>query len=153
MWIYDACNLWLKASRYTIKAMKSTLSVEETIPAGLQLDVEAALDWFNAQKNETQGVTFEVTGIIDAEASLQQQGDRDLRLVLCGGDRCEQRRFRSSQSSEGVSISFAESGDGKAVGSQPNAKLDPPPGALKNWLDRTLDGHKFTFIVFYRGLW
>jgi len=133
--------------------MKSTLSVEETIPAGLQLDVEAALDWFNAQKDETQGVTFEVTGIIDAEASLQQQGNRDLRLVLCGDDRCEQRTFRTSQSSDGFSIHFAESGSGTASGTESDAKLDPPPGALKNWLDRTLSGHKFTFIVFYRGLW
>jgi len=135
--------------------MKPTLSVEETIPAGLQLDVEAALDWFNAQQDETQGVTFEVTGIIDADASLQQQGHRDLRLILCGGDRCEQRTFRTSQSADGVSTAFSDAGTGTgtAESDKPDARLDPPPGALKSWLDRTVAEHRFTFIVFYRGLW
>ena len=133
--------------------MAATLSVEETIPAELQFDVEAALDWFNTQESETQGVTFEVTGIIDAESSLAQRGNRDLRLVLCGGDRCEQRTFRVSQSGAGLSVHFNEI-EGVAVSSEDeNAKLDPPPGALKNWLDSSLHKHKFTFIVFYRGLW
>ncbi|MFT4614560.1 MAG: hypothetical protein ACI9NT_001705 [Bacteroidia bacterium] len=33
----------------------------------LQQDVDAALEWFNA----SQSATFEVTGIVDAELSLQ----------------------------------------------------------------------------------
>jgi len=133
--------------------MRSTLSVEETIPVGLQLDVAAALDWFNSQQHHTQGVSFEVTGIIDAEASLAQQGNRALRLVLCGGDRCEQRTFGVSQTSDGFSVSIVEQGEGDPLGNQTNPKLDPPPGALKNWLDNSLQKHKFTFVVFYRGLW
>ncbi len=133
--------------------MPSTLSVEETIPASLQLDVEAALEWFNKQTSETQGVTFEVTGIIDAESSLAQQTTRDLRLVLCGGDRCEQRTIRTSQTTEGLKISFLQESGAGDSGLVPNAKLDPPPGALKSWLDNTFSKHKLTFVVFYRGLW
>ena len=62
-------------------------NVQETIPDALEGEVAAALTWFNANEDER----FEVTGILDPEAALGSAGPRDLRLVLCGGDRCEQR--------------------------------------------------------------
>ena len=34
------------------------------------------------------------TGILDPDAALASDSPRDLKLVLCGGDRCEQRSFR-----------------------------------------------------------
>ena len=63
-------------------------NVQETIPEPLRAEVDAALAWFN-RREETD---FEVTGILDPEAALAEPGARELRLVLCGGDRCEQRR-------------------------------------------------------------
>ncbi len=33
------------------------------------------------------------------------------------------------------------------------AELDPPPGARRGWLDRTLTQHAFAVLVFYRGYW
>ena len=59
-------------------------TVQETIPEGLRPDVEATLAWFNRR----QDVAFEVTGIVDPEDALEASGARELRLVLCGGDRC-----------------------------------------------------------------
>jgi len=72
-------------------------TVEETIPDALQPEVEAALAWFN----QSEGVTFEVTGILDPQAALEASGSRDLHLILCGGDRCERRSFRVTESGSG----------------------------------------------------
>jgi hypothetical protein len=63
--------------------------VSETIPTALQAEVNAALEWFNA----TQSESFAVTGIVDAELSLQSEQPRELRLVLCGGDSCQKQNF------------------------------------------------------------
>ena len=62
--------------------------VSENIPSDLQPRVEAALAWFNASA-DAQNQSFEVTGIIDPDEALA--GSDELRLILCGGDRCEQR--------------------------------------------------------------
>ena len=121
-------------------------TVHETIPEALRLDVDAALSWFN----RTQDVPFEVTGILDPEASLTGAGPRALRLVLCGGDRCEQRSFRVSASTAGYDVAFL---DEPASGAAVQPELDPPPGPLRGWLDRTLGHHPFTVLVFYRGFW
>ena len=64
-------------------------TVTETIPEPLQPEVDAALAWFNL----TQVDTFEVTGIVDAQLSLEANEPRHLRLVLCGGDTCQQKSF------------------------------------------------------------
>ena len=127
-------------------------TVSETIPSALQPDVDAALDWFNRD----QPIPFEVTGILDPDVALSTSAPRDLKLVLCGGDRCEQRSFRVSQGSAGPEVGFLEEGGpavaGVAAGER-QAELDPPPGPRRSWLDRTLDRHTFSVILFYRGFW
>jgi hypothetical protein len=120
--------------------------VHETIPDALAPEVGAALRWFN----QTQQVPFEVTGILDPEASLAAEGPRPLRLVLCGGDRCEQRSFQVSAENGGYEVSLLE--EPAAEGDLP-AELDPPPGPLRSWIDRALPRHRFTVLVFYRGFW
>ncbi len=123
--------------------------VEETIPNALKPEVEAALAWFN----QSEGVAFEVTGILDPEAALEASGSRDLHLILCGGDRCERRSFRVTGSHSGYDV--AAVGDDLAVSTegQAAARLDPPSGARRGWLDRALTQHAFVVLVFYRGFW
>jgi hypothetical protein len=70
--------------------------------------------------------------------------------VLCGGDRCEQRSFRVSAGEAGYEVGFLEEGASDAAVA---AELDPPPGALRGWLDRMLGQHRLTVLVFYRGFW
>ncbi len=121
--------------------------VEETIPAALQPAVDASLAWFNAQESER----FEVTGIVDAADAGEVSGEQRLRLILCGGDRCEQRSFRAVPEGDAFAISFL---DEPAPGADaPEPRLDPPPGARRGWLDGVLGRHAFTVLVFYRGFW
>ena len=118
-------------------------TVRETIPEELRHEVEAALAWFNRRED----VAFEVTGIVDPEAALEGE----LHLVLCGGDRCEQRSFRVDANGDAYDVALLEqprSSDGPLP-----AELDPPPGALRGWLDRVLERHAFVLLVFYRGYW
>ena len=124
-------------------------TVSEIIPAPLQPDVDAALEWFNRD----QPIPFEVTGILDPDAVLASDTPRDLKLVLCGGDRCEQRSFRVTKNAGGREIAFLEDAAAVATPSDLQAELDPPPGPRRNWLDRTLDRHRFTVVLFYRGFW
>ena len=123
--------------------------VQEHIPEDLQPAVAAALAWFNRE----QDVAFEVTGILDPEAATAASGTRDLRLVLCGGDRCEQRSFRVTASGDDYDVALVEEGQARAVGGPVPAELDPPPGALRRWLDQALARHAFVVLVFYRGYW
>jgi hypothetical protein len=123
--------------------------VSENIPSGLQPRVEAALAWFNASA-DAQKQIFKVTGIIDPDEALA--GSDELRLILCGGDRCEQRSFRVSRAIDSWAVEPlekpAEEGDKKPI-----AKLDPPPGAHYSWIDRALSQHSFVVLLFYRGFW
>ena len=123
-------------------------TVKDTIPEHLAEDARAALRWWNAD----QDLPFEVTGIIDPDSAVSENA-RELRLVLCGGDRCEQRTFRVEGGPEARSVSLIEektstAGDGGLV-----PELDPPPGARRGWLARALDRHAFVVLVFYRGFW
>jgi hypothetical protein len=120
-------------------------TVSETIPTALQPDVDAALAWFNRD----QAIPFEVTGILDPDEALANDAPRDLKLVLCGGDRCEQRSFRIADGA----IRFLEDATETAEAEETQAELDPPPGPRRGWLDRTLDQSAFTVVLFYRGFW
>ncbi|MFK7977890.1 MAG: hypothetical protein AB8C02_17295 [Halioglobus sp.] len=124
--------------------------VNEVVPSELQTDVDAALAWFNA----TQQDAFEVTGIVDAEQSLASEYPRDLRLVLCGGDSCQKHNFQVSTGSEGLSVAFAADPFAPMdSGAVLQSELDPPPGALRNWLESVIPQHSFTLLLFYRGFW
>ncbi len=120
--------------------------VSDTIPEGLQPEVDAAINWFNKRQDNA----FEVTGIVDAEHSLASTGSKELRLVLCGGDTCQQKSFNVSIADEGFDVSLAVK---KAVQGEVQPELDPPPGARNPWLDSVINKHKFVILVFYRGFW
>ena len=123
--------------------------VLETIPEALRRDVEAARDWFN----QTEESNFEVTGIVEPQAALDASGTRELRLVLCAGDRCECRSFGVSTKDGRYEVALLDENPvGEVQGSLP-AELDPPPGAMRQWLDLVLDRHAFVMLVFYRGYW
>jgi hypothetical protein len=124
------------------------LVVEESIPEALLPEVEASLAWFNRHED----ATFEVTGILNPDEALGTSGPRALRLILCGGDRCEQRSFRVDQDGEDYAVSFLDD-TSVVTADTPVPELDPPPGARRNWLDNMLGRHSFTVLVFYRGFW
>ena len=125
-------------------------NVSDTIPPELQHDVDDALGWFNA----SQPIAFEVTGIVDADLSMQSSEPRELQLVLCGGDACLKRNFHVSRNATGVEVScLDEDANVASSTAEPQAELDPPPGALRHWLDSVLPQHDFTLLIFYRGFW
>ena len=124
-------------------------TVSENIPETLQPRVEAAVAWFNASP-EAAGDAFKATGILDEAEALA--GSEELRLVLCGGDRCEQHSFRLSGTADAWQVELATAFPAIADG-KPQAELDPPPGARRNWLDQTLAQHAFVVLLFYRGFW
>ncbi len=123
--------------------------VQETIPEALRPEVEAAIAWFNRQET----ATFEVTGILDPDASLASSSPRELRLVLCGGDRCEQRSFVVRDVPAGYDAALVEPDVASHGGDEHPAELDPPPGALRGWLDRVLPRHEFVVLLVCRGDW
>ena len=122
--------------------------VSETIPDALLPRVEAAVAWFN-DSPDAQGSTFTVTGIIDADRALS--GADEIRLILCGGDRCEQHSFNVTGSGSQWAVTL--SGGGQQQQGKPQAELDPPPGARLSWLDAVMAQHAFVLLLFYRGFW
>ena len=122
--------------------------VSETIPSALSERVDAAVAFFN-DSDLAAGDTFSATGIIDADNALDQSGD--LKLILCGGDRCEQHCFRVSGTSSPWSIEILNVQP--ATEGKPQAELDPPPGARIPWLDAVIAQHAFVVLLFYRGFW
>ena len=122
--------------------------VSEVIPEALATRVDAALRCFNGSP-DAAGHTFKVTGILDANRSLS--GSSELKLVLCGGDRCEQRTFRVSGESPNFTVEQAD--PMPAAPDMPQAELDPPPGARLEWLDSVMAQHAFVVLLFYRGFW
>ena len=125
------------------------MNVQETVPESLRPETEAALDWFNGQ----QETPFEVTGILDPEATLAISGRRPLRLILCSGERCEQQSFEVTPLGEGYEVALLEAEPSSLSEASKPAELDPPPGPRRGWLDRTLEQHAFVVLVFYRGFW
>lgn len=124
--------------------------VSETIPDRLQPRVDAALNWFNAS-SEAGDETFKVTGILDADKTLEASDE--LQLILCGGDRCEQRTFRVSGEIEPFSVHLTDRDLFALQLEKPQADLDPPPGVRADWLDNILSQHAFVVLLFYRGFW
>ena len=122
--------------------------ISELIPDALAPRVDAALQCFNGSP-DAAGDTFRVTGILDADATLQ--GSDVLKLILCGGDRCEQRTFRVS--GEGPNFLVEQADPMPAASGKPQAELDPPPGARLGWLDSIMAQHAFVVLLFYRGFW
>ncbi len=123
--------------------------VSETIPSPLEAEVDAALAWYNASQPEH----FEVTGIVDADESMQSAEPRELRLVLCGGDLCQRQDFLVSSTASGFEVTLADAETAENNQEQVQSELDPPPGARRSWLDSVLPRHEFTLILFYRGFW
>ncbi len=123
-------------------------NVHETVPEALRAEVEASRAWFT----EREGIPFEVTGILDPELAQSESGTRELRLVLCGRDRCEQRSFRVTTAVGGLDVALVDDDTAPTPGA-PQAELDPPPGARRGWLDAALSRHSFVVLVFYRGFW
>jgi len=122
--------------------------VSEIIPDALSERVDAAVAFFNDSAHAA-GDTFSATGIIDATSALDQTGD--LKLILCGGDRCEQHTFRLKGATSPWAIEFVS--DQPTQESKPQAELDPPPGARLPWLDAAIAQHAFVVLLFYRGFW
>lgn len=122
--------------------------VSETIPSALSERVDAAVAFFN-DSDLAAGDTFSATGIIDADSALDQS--YDLKLILCGGDRCEQHTFRVTGTGSPWAIEIANNQSAFAGKSQ--AELDPPPGARLPWLDAVISQHAFVVLLFYRGFW
>ena len=122
--------------------------VSDTIPKELLPRAEAAVAWFN-DSSAADGTTFSITGILDADTALT--GSDELKLILCGGNRCEQRSFRVTGSDSQWTIEFSDD-IGKRADS-PQAELDPPPGVRLGWLDSVLSQHAFVVLLFYRGFW
>ena len=123
--------------------------VSETIPEALTPRVDAAVSWFNASAEAAEDV-FKVTGILDADKALR--GSKELRLILCGGDRCELSSFRVGGTVDAWEVEFADSVQ-ESLGVKPQAELDPPPGPRLRWLDEKLSQHAFVVLLFYRGFW
>jgi len=123
--------------------------VSDSIPKELAPRVDAAVAWFNASA-ESEGETFQATGILDADDALQ--GSDELQLVLCGGDRCEQHSFLVTDSAGTWFVEHADRSWGE-FGEARQADLDPPPGARLHWLDKSLLQHEFVLLLFYRGFW
>ena len=123
--------------------------VSENIPSELQPRVDAALAWFNASEDAADE-EFKVTGILDPDEALNASDE--IKLILCGGDRCEQRSFRISGTQDDWQIEFADI-VAAAEGEKPQAELDPPPGVRSRWIDSVLSQHAFVVLLFYRGFW
>lgn len=124
------------------------VQVNEHIPEPLVSRVDAAVAWFN-DSPDAAGDTFKVTGIIDVDKALS--GSNELKLILCGGDRCEQRTFNVS--GEGSNFLVQHADLLHTLPGKPQAELDPPPGARLGWLDSVMAQHAFVVLLFYRGFW
>ena len=119
---------------------------EEEIPASLRRQAEAALSWIN----ETQGRSYELTGLVDYEPALRAEAGEayELGLVLCDGEICAREQVRVDPSGSGFQFGFVD-----AVEREIPPLLDPPEGVRSGWLEAEMARHKFMVLLFYRGLW
>ena len=129
--------------------------VEETIPAALVAEAEAARLWFTRER----GSEFKLTGIVDPEDVIGSDDNavesRELQLILCGNqagqDVCLRERFEVKRVSDGFDVTHLDD-PGPDIGS-PAPLLDPPVGVRAGWLEGVLAKHAFVVLVFYRGFW
>jgi hypothetical protein len=128
--------------------------VEESIPANLVDEAEAARAWFSRDR----GTEFKLTGIVDPEEVRGRDPEtqaRQLQLILCGSrdgqDVCLRERFELKPASEGFDVTLLEDSTPR-VGS-PAPLLDPPTGVRSGWVEQALAQHAFVLLVFYRGFW
>ena len=128
--------------------------VDESIPAHLVDEAEAARAWFS----QNGGAEFKLTGIVDPDMVRERNQEthaRELQLILCGTrdgqDVCLRERFEIKGASDGFDVTLLEDST-PDVGS-PAPLLDPPAGVRASWLTRTLAQHSFVVLVFYRGFW
>ncbi len=96
-------------------------TVSETIPEALQPEVDAALGWWNGE----QDTPFEVTGILDPEATIASRGPRDGRVLY---------RWRSVPSRKNVGGAVARP-TAEHVWTSIECALDEAPGAADVALD------------------
>lgn len=128
--------------------------IEESIPAHLAEEAEAARAWFSRD----QGSEFKLTGIVDPEQVREpdpKAPGRQLQLILCGAqdgqDVCLRERFEVEPTGRGFDVTHFGSST-PDVGS-PAPLLDPPAGTRAGWLDSVLARHAFVVLLFYRGFW
>jgi hypothetical protein len=128
--------------------------VEESIPANLVDEAEAARAWFTRDR----GSDFKLTGIVDPDEVCERDSTnpaRQLQLILCGTldgqELCLRERFEVKLASDGFDVTLLEDSS-PDVGS-PAPLLDPPVGVREGWLTRKLAQHSFVVLVFYRGFW
>lgn len=128
--------------------------IEESIPAHLQDEAEAARAWFSQER----GCAFKVTGIVDPEdlpGHASGTTARRLQLILCGTengqDLCLREDFEVRSAGPGFEVTLLAEAT-PDVGS-PAPLLDPPVGVRSDWLEPTLARHAFVVLVFYRGFW
>ena len=119
---------------------------ESEIPERLLEPSAAALRWLN----ESQQTQFELTGVVDYEAALEQGLDKpfEVGLVLCDGEICKREQVRITPIGEDYAFSL-----GAEVQRDIPSLLDPPPGVRSSWLDKQLASYEFVVLLFYRGLW
>ena len=122
-------------------------TVQETIPEHLSDAAEAARAWFSAG----QGSEFEVTGIVDPDATSGEQ----LQLILCGTQAgqavCLRERFEVRVA--GGAFEVAHIAEAPPEFGSVAPLLDPPEGARKAWLDEAMTKHDFVVLLYYRGFW
>jgi hypothetical protein len=128
--------------------------VEESIPAHLADEAEAARAWFAGDR----GSEFKLTGIVDPDEVPEpdvERKARELQLILCGSrdgqDVCLRERFEVKPTGGGFEVRLLEDST-PDVGS-PAPLLDPPVGVRGEWLKKVLAEHSFVVLVFYRGFW
>ncbi len=128
--------------------------VEETIPANLVDEAEAARAWFARDR----GTEFKLTGIVDPQSVCERESEtqsRQLELILCGSrdghDVCLRERFEVKPADEGFDVTLLE--DSTPDLGSPAPLLDPPVGVRAGWLKPVLAEHAFVVLVFYRGFW
>ena len=118
----------------------------EDIPKSLQEPVAGALLWVNSQEN----ASFELTGLLDADAAEGTTANEpfELGLVLCDGEICDRQQILFTPADNGYSYSYVAEGERDIP-----ELLDPPAGVRASWLDDVLKKHEFVLLLFYRGLW